>query len=215
MLTMTEKPKTLFPMATPEDFKQASERAMNLWIGALSPMWVPFMAASAFGMSAYVAGKTLQKDLVGDLPLAPRWPGFAPMWGQMGVAPDFTPQAFEQAIVDAAQAVEDVVAPVEAAMETMVKATMSTFTDATADVAGDTEVVAHAVTEAAAETVVAPEVLPVEVAPVETVAAPVLAEPVVTKPVAPKAIAKDLAVAKPATKSTPKPTAKPKAQPKA
>ncbi|MEI9902688.1 MAG: hypothetical protein WDN06_00895 [Asticcacaulis sp.] len=54
MTSDAELPK--ISLATPEDYKQASEKAMNFWVGALSPLWAPFFAASR--VSASVPGRS-------------------------------------------------------------------------------------------------------------------------------------------------------------
>lgn len=178
MLTMTDMESPKFPFATPEDIKAASEKALNFWVGALSPMWVPFMAASSFGLGAWAVTRGLAKggDMA-DLPLATRWPGFAPLWGQA----DFTPEAFEARAEDAEATV---VAAAETAAETAAP------------------VVEQAVE--ATEAVVAPIIDPVTEVPVVPAVVEALAEPVIApdpvksaaKVVAPKAIAAELAVAR-------------------
>lgn len=222
MIAMTEDFKSPFPFAafaTPEDIRKASEQAMNLWIGALSPMWVPFLAASGFGLTAYSAGKTLQKELLEDMPLAARWPGFTPLWGQH----DFTPESFEapaEAVVEtAAEAVESGGEPVvEAARmltdvaETAVKPVQA-MTEVVMDPVTETPVV-PAVVEAIAEPVLVPEPAPVAPAmpdiPAPAPKAAALKPVTPPKPVAPKPIARELAVAKakPASVAKPAPVAK-------
>jgi len=81
MLSMTDYPTPKFP-ATPEEVKAASEKVVNFWVGALSPMWVPFWAASGFGLSAWAMTQSLSKSegLLKDMPqmadMADKWPGF-------------------------------------------------------------------------------------------------------------------------------------------
>ena len=81
MLSMTDYPTPKFP-ATPEEVKAASEKVVNFWVGALSPMWVPFWAASSFGLGAWAMTQSLSKNegLLKDMPqmadLAGKWPGF-------------------------------------------------------------------------------------------------------------------------------------------
>ncbi|MFT4075846.1 MAG: hypothetical protein QM647_09975 [Asticcacaulis sp.] len=79
---MTDYPTPKFPaFSTPEEVKAASEKVVNFWVGALSPMWVPFWAASSFGLSAWAMTQSLSKSegLLKDVPqmgdLA-KWPGF-------------------------------------------------------------------------------------------------------------------------------------------
>ncbi len=51
------------PLAQAEEagkaVQQASERVANFWMGALSPMWVPFWAATSFGISAWSVTQAL------------------------------------------------------------------------------------------------------------------------------------------------------------
>jgi hypothetical protein len=85
MLSMTDYPTPKFP-ATPEEVKAASEKVVNFWVGALSPMWVPFWAASSFGLGAWAMTQSLTRNegLLKDMPqmtdLAGKWPGFG-VWG--------------------------------------------------------------------------------------------------------------------------------------
>lgn len=72
MLTMTQSDLPPFSLPTSEEMKSATERLTHFWIGACSPMWVPFFAATSFGVSAWmlsgvparrVGGGDLYKDL--------------------------------------------------------------------------------------------------------------------------------------------------------
>ncbi|MDC7683858.1 hypothetical protein PQU92_11255 [Asticcacaulis sp. BYS171W] len=67
--TRFDAPK--FP--TPEEIKAASERLTHFWVGACSPLWVPFFAATSFGVSTWMMSSALTKnvadnDLYKDLP---------------------------------------------------------------------------------------------------------------------------------------------------
>ncbi|WP_031231350.1 hypothetical protein [Asticcacaulis sp. YBE204] len=67
--TRFDAPK--FP--TPEEIKAASERVTHFWVGACSPLWVPFFAATSFGVSTWMLSSSLSKtvadnDLYKDLP---------------------------------------------------------------------------------------------------------------------------------------------------
>ncbi len=109
-------------LATPDDFKDASQRAMNIWVGAMSPLWAPFWAATTFGVSLWALGQGLKRSVIADelldkdAVLALRWPGFA--------VPFATPwshsygEVVEQ--VDALEAVayDALSAPVQLAFET-------------------------------------------------------------------------------------------------
>jgi len=94
MLTMSDFQMPRFSpfktAATPQDMKQASEKVVNFWVGALSPMWVPFWAATSFGMGAWAVSQSLGKseDLLKDLPLSTRWPGFMGSWQQAQTGSD-------------------------------------------------------------------------------------------------------------------------------
>jgi hypothetical protein len=112
MLSMTDYPTPKFP-ATPEEVKAASEKVVNFWVGALSPMWVPFWAASGFGLSAWAMTQSLSKNegLLKDMPqmadMAGKWPGFS-VWaaGRPDVAAE-TVDTVEKAagtVVEAADA---------------------------------------------------------------------------------------------------------------
>ncbi len=95
---MSEPSLPKFP-ATPEEIKAASEKAMNFWVGALSPMWVPFWAASSFGLGAWAVSQSmsktlgeglagpdlLRKDMTGFGAMTTKWPG---IWGAFGAAPE-------------------------------------------------------------------------------------------------------------------------------
>ncbi|WKL57449.1 hypothetical protein Q1W73_00235 [Asticcacaulis sp. ZE23SCel15] len=71
------------PLAQAEEagkaVQQASERMANFWMGALSPMWVPFWAATSFGISAWSVTQALSATKVagsgGNKPL-----GFINPW---------------------------------------------------------------------------------------------------------------------------------------
>jgi len=78
MLTITADDMTSF--AQPERLRESSERFVNFWVGALSPCWAPFFAASSFGLGAWALAQGLSKSegVFSDLPLATRWPGFTP-----------------------------------------------------------------------------------------------------------------------------------------
>lgn len=179
----------------PEDVRQTTEKVMNFWTGALSPYWAPFWAASGLGLGVWAAGRAfMQGDaLLQELPLAMRWPGFMPLWGQK----DFIPETLDDVIA----------APVVAVAETVKAA--EKVAEPVLDPVVETPVV-PAVVEAVAEPAPVVDVTP-EPSVAETVVAP---EPVkaAPKPVTPKPLARDLAVAKTeVAKTAPKPAAKSKA----
>ncbi len=112
--------------ATPEEFRDASQKALNFWVGAMSPLWAPFWAATAFGVGIWTVGQGLKRTGItnevidGNAHLAARWPGFALPFA----APFATPwsrgygQVAQEvdAVVDIAQ--EALSAPVQIAFET-------------------------------------------------------------------------------------------------
>ncbi len=208
MISMTDETSaTRFSLWAPEDFQQSSEKVMNFWVGALSPYWVPFWAASGFGLGAWAMSRSLMQGegLLQDLPLASRWPGFTAVWGQK----DFAPEALEvvtEASADTVQAVTETVAPMAEEIEKSVESVSLPLEEIVEPVVAVAEKAAEPV-ETAAEPVIDPVAeVPVVPAIAEAVAEPVKAAP---KPPTPKPIAKELAVAKPAAKPAPK--AKPKA----
>lgn len=108
-------------LATPDDVRELSQRSLNIWAGAMSPLWAPFFMAASFGVGVWSLGQGMARSLGGtlydrDLPLAAKWPGFLP-------AP-----------------ASDAVKTVEAATETVAETTLAPLTEiveATADTASD------------------------------------------------------------------------------
>jgi|GEM_PF-983011 len=109
MLSMTDYPTPKFP-ATPEEVKAASEKVVNFWVGALSPMWVPFWAASSFGLGAWAVTQSLSKSegLLKDMPqmadLANKWPGFNGVWTAARTEAAETAESVTESVVGAAKA---------------------------------------------------------------------------------------------------------------
>ena len=120
MLSMTDYPTPKFP-ATPEEVKAASEKVVNFWVGALSPMWVPFWAASSFGLGAWAMTQSLGKGegLLKDMPqmtdLAGKWPGFG-VWGASTAAAE---TAVKASVDTAADMAKTTVKAAEEAVEKM------------------------------------------------------------------------------------------------
>ncbi len=207
MLTMTDIDSPKFSLATPEDIKQASEKVLHFWVGAMSPMWVPFWAASSFGLSAWALTQSLTKaEGLRDLPLASQWPGFSGTWAKEAL------KVVEEDVVAPAEAT---VAVVEDAVEEVAEKTVATaeevsetVTEAAAPVVEDTtKAVESATAEVVAET--KPLIDPVTEVPVVPAVAEAIAEtPVVEAPkveapaVTPKPIAKTLSAAKPKAATT-------------
>ena len=148
MLSMTDYPTPKFP-ATPEEVKVASEKVVNFWVGALSPMWVPFWAASSFGLGAWAMTQSLSKSdgLLKDIPqmtdLAGKWPGFG-VWGASTAAAEPVAKAAEKEIAAMAdETAEMAKTTVKAAEEAVEK-----MADTVAEVAPEPEVVFDPVIEA-------------------------------------------------------------------
>jgi hypothetical protein len=184
MLSMTDFQTPKFPpVATPEEIKAASEKVVNFWVGALSPMWVPFWAASSFGLSAWAMTQNLAKSegLLKDMPLAGKWPGFNGVWGAAA--------NLQQEAVKSAEKVAEPV--VEAVKETV------------AEIVPEAEVVLDPVIEApvAVADAVVTEAAPLKAVVEETVAASTKAAKETLK-IEPKPIAKAVsAVRKPVKKA--------------
>ena len=185
MLSMSEVQSMKFSFAKPEEFKEVSQKAMHFWVGALSPMWVPFWAASSFGVGAWALAKGLSKTgfLVGDLPLAAKWPGF------LSPLPKAVEQLADMASTEVA-VIEPVIAPIAEPVAEVLAATedvAETAPETFAEVVDTSESVAEAVADVAVETVAevseaAPAVVEAVVEPV--VAAQAEAEPVIKETVA-------------------------------
>ncbi|ESQ73931.1 hypothetical protein ABAC402_16920 [Asticcacaulis sp. AC402] len=200
------------------EIKQASEKAVHLWVGAMSPMWVPFWAATSFGIGAWTVVQSLSRSggLFKDLPqvtdLASKWPGFnVPLpkdLAEPAEAPAETAAERVKSTIDSQQAVATKVADtVVETRETVVETAKPAFeilidpvteipvipglAEATAEFTPVDAPVPASVVDAAAEVVKAAEPAPVIQA---------------AKPVAkamPKPIAAELAVAKPAVDTKP------------
>jgi len=216
MLSMTDYPTPKFPaMATPEEVKAASEKVMNFWVGALSPMWVPFWAASGFGLSAWAMTQSLSKNegMLKDLPqmgeLA-KWPGFggAGFGGIWGAAAARTEAAAEATAAAKTEAVTKTVEPVVKATKVAVKAAPKVAKAAAVKTIDTTTAVAKTAVKAAGDTVakavdvaLEPKVAfdPVIEAPV-AVSEAVVEAPAVLKAASPKIEPKPIARAMSAVK---------------
>ncbi len=151
MLTMTQSDLPPFSLPTSEEMKSATERLTHFWIGACSPMWVPFFAATSFGVSAWMlSGATARRagsDLYKDLPK-----GFVDMMSLR--------QTWYKASEDAAHVLEEVneavreaaVAPVMAAIE-VEDAVVDAFTELSEATGSEAALVAESSPELAAEAV--------------------------------------------------------------
>ena len=133
-----------FASATPDDLKQASEKALNFWVGAMSPMWLPFVAASSLGLGAWALTRSLAT-----------MPGYGASW----LRSDFLPQSADEAMDAPARIVKQAETTLEQAEMTLEKAE-EPLLDPVAEVP-----VVPAVVEAAAEPVVAKPIAAKAVAP--------------------------------------------------
>jgi hypothetical protein len=133
-------------LATPEDVKAASEKAVNFWVGAMSPLWVPFWAASTVGVSVWALAQGLKRtgmsaEIDPDAPLATKWPGFdlpfatpwSKGWGAAAVELDETIEYVKETVaepmqlaIEAEQKIEEALFPVaetaKASVETVAEA---------------------------------------------------------------------------------------------
>ena len=206
MLSMTDYPTPKFP-ATPEEIKAASEKVMNFWVGALSPMWVPFWAASGFGLSAWAMTQNLSKNegLLKDMPqmgdVAAKWPGFGGVWGAAART-----EAAEPMVDAAKSAMEAAPKAAKAAADKTVDMLSDTATTAT-EAAGDAVEEAAGAVVKAVKSAPEPKVAfdPVIEAPVAisdaAVAAPAVLKATASK-VEPKPIAKAVSAVKKSTKKS-------------
>jgi hypothetical protein len=70
MLSLTSDDMPNFTYATPEEMRGAQEKALNLWVGATSPLWAPFWLSSAVGVGLWAWGQGLRQiqETVGAIP---------------------------------------------------------------------------------------------------------------------------------------------------
>ncbi len=61
MLSLTSDDMPNFTRHTPEEIRGAQQKALNLWVGAISPLWAPFWLASAVGVSLWSLGLGLRR----------------------------------------------------------------------------------------------------------------------------------------------------------
>ena len=211
MLSMTDYPTPKFP-ATPEEIKAASEKVMNFWVGALSPMWVPFWAASGFGLSAWAMTQNLSKNegLLKDMPqmgdMAGKWPGFGGIWGAAANRTEATMQDTTEPMVDAAKSVMEAAPKAAEAAADKTVDILSDTAESAIGAAGDAVEKAASTVVKAVKSAPEPKVAfdPVIEAPVAISDAAVEA-PAVLKAMAPKVEPKPIAKAVSAVK---KPTKK-------
>ncbi|WP_443750509.1 hypothetical protein [Asticcacaulis solisilvae] len=182
MLSMTDTDTTV-SFATPDDVRQASEKAFHIWLGAFSPLWAPFMAATATGLGFWSMSQAMKNSLgfTALEPLGPgthlfaKWPGFAlPFatpwskgWGEVAEEADriaeLTHDSFSAPMQIAFEAEEKLEEAIEEAI-----ATAQHSVDVLTPRAGDLFPVAETANRAAAEAVTKTAATTVET--VETVA---------------------------------------------
>jgi hypothetical protein len=194
MTSMTDTPFYFVtpPAMLPDDVKKASERMMNLWMGAMSPLWAPFWAASSFGVGMWALARNVKpaESLMDDMK-SDAWLGLFKSWGlEAGELHEKAVEAVGQASYEA-EAAEAVTATQETVSESMAEA---------ADVAAAAQSLSEAAPEIAESASVVTEDAP---APVEALTEAV-SEPVVKS--APSAQPKPIARAvsaqrKPKTKA--------------
>lgn len=157
MTSMTETPFYFVtpPAMLPEDVKKASERMMNLWMGAMSPLWAPFWVASSFGVGMWALARNVKpaEGLMDDMK-SDAWLGLFRSWGlEAG-------ELHEKAVEAVEDASRSTVATEEAATEKATNATiesagpvmdgMAAASDIAAEIAGSLkETPAEVVTAAA------------------------------------------------------------------
>ncbi len=61
MLSLTSDDMPNFTYASPEETRAAQEKALNLWVGATSPLWAPFWLASTVGVGLWAAGQSFKR----------------------------------------------------------------------------------------------------------------------------------------------------------
>jgi hypothetical protein len=61
MLSLTSDDMPNFTYATPEEMRGAQEKALNLWVGATSPLWAPFWLSSAVGIGLWAWGQGFRR----------------------------------------------------------------------------------------------------------------------------------------------------------
>ncbi len=61
MLSLTSDDMPNFTRHTPEEIRGAQQKALNLWVGAISPLWAPFWLASAVGVGLWSLGQGFRR----------------------------------------------------------------------------------------------------------------------------------------------------------
>ncbi|HWU51007.1 MAG TPA: hypothetical protein VN042_14075 [Asticcacaulis sp.] len=132
------------PAMLPDDVKKASERMVNLWMGAMSPLWAPFWAASSFGVGMWALARNVKpaESLMDDMK-SDAWLGLFKSWGlEAGELHEKAVEAVEQASHEA---------PVAPDAAEAVTATQETVSESMAEAADVAAAAAQSLSEAAPE----------------------------------------------------------------
>ncbi len=175
MLSMTQTDAPRISFATPEDVKAVSAQTLNIWTGALSPLWLPFWAAATVGVGIWTFGQAVKRGfsalpLEGDTTLLTKWPGFAlslaapaakaieeaaePDVAKTAAAVEAAPKAAAKTAKKVVEAAEEVVAPVIVPVETVAEAAEPIVAESIAAVE-DAQEIAAETTEKVADTITA------------------------------------------------------------
>lgn len=146
MTSMTDTPFYFVtpPAMLPDDVKKASERMVNLWMGAMSPLWAPFWAASSFGVGMWALARNVKpaESLMDDMK-SDAWLGLFKSWGlEAGELHEKAVEAVEQASHEA---------PVAPDAAEAVTATQETVSESMAEAADVAAAAAQSLSEAAPE----------------------------------------------------------------
>jgi len=70
MLSPTYDEMPNFTYASPEEIRDAQEKALNLWVGATSPLWAPFWLASTVGVGLWALSQGFKRtqETLGAVP---------------------------------------------------------------------------------------------------------------------------------------------------
>jgi hypothetical protein len=70
MLSLTHDDMPNFTPSSPEDVREAQKKALNLWVGAMSPLWAPFWLASTVGIGVWAVGQGFKRahTAIGTVP---------------------------------------------------------------------------------------------------------------------------------------------------
>jgi hypothetical protein len=167
MLSMTDADTPKVSFATPDEVRLASEKAFNIWLGAVSPLWAPFMAATAAGLSFWSMSQAVRRglgftslEMTPDAHLFAKWPGFAlPFvtpwskgWGEVAEEADHISEVAYEALSAPLQIAFEAEEKLEAAIDEAIAAAQESL-DVVKPEAGDLFSAAETATRAPAEAV--------------------------------------------------------------